>query len=375
MATVTAIERSARAGFCSAEDTSLSCVDPDGNGTSFSYCGDDGSCSHTDADFVYSGECHGSPVYSCANLRSCECAIDGVLPEVFWPEVPSSGQPPVQECCGGGGTSSAYQVGDVVQFEHLDYQCRQAHVPQPGWEPPNTPALWARINTRGAWAPQVLYSAGQETAYGPRTYRVVQGHQSQVGWEPPAVPALWAPVWNTQDIGGVGAAGSLVQSGSKFTVKGAGEDIYGNDDEFRFVYKAISGDATITAKVTSIDHVDGWSKAGVMVRDGLGAGARNVMMLTTPTPSNGYRWQVRSSVSGTTSSTKGGPGTNEVWLRIIRNGSTLTGKFSSNGTSWTTLGTAPISMASTVQIGLAVTSHADSSLAAGLFDKVSITTP
>jgi streptogrisin C len=45
-----------------------------------------------------------------------------------------------------------------------------------------------------AWQPNTAYNTGQQVAYGGRTYRCVQGHTSQPGWEPPNVPALWQPV-------------------------------------------------------------------------------------------------------------------------------------------------------------------------------------
>lgn len=36
---------------------------------------------------------------------------------------------------------TAYRVGDLVTYNGVVYQCIQAHTSQPGWEPPNTPAL------------------------------------------------------------------------------------------------------------------------------------------------------------------------------------------------------------------------------------------
>ena len=45
-----------------------------------------------------------------------------------------------------------------------------------------------------AWAPQVMYSVGDEVLYQGVRYRAIQAHQSQPGWEPPNVPALWAQV-------------------------------------------------------------------------------------------------------------------------------------------------------------------------------------
>jgi chitinase len=40
----------------------------------------------------------------------------------------------------------AYVVGDRVSYAGHDYQCRQSHTSQVGWEPPNVPALWLALN-------------------------------------------------------------------------------------------------------------------------------------------------------------------------------------------------------------------------------------
>ncbi|MFC4114728.1 M4 family metallopeptidase [Nonomuraea zeae] len=51
----------------------------------------------------------------------------------------------------GGGqdttwqTYTAYAVGQTVTYQGVSYRCRQAHTSLPGWEPPNTPALWQRV--------------------------------------------------------------------------------------------------------------------------------------------------------------------------------------------------------------------------------------
>ncbi|MFJ6016933.1 alpha-lytic protease prodomain-containing protein [Streptomyces sp. NPDC092952] len=46
-----------------------------------------------------------------------------------------------------GGTwkeGTTYAAGDVVTYGSDSYRCLQAHLAQPGWTPPNVPALWAR---------------------------------------------------------------------------------------------------------------------------------------------------------------------------------------------------------------------------------------
>jgi hypothetical protein len=189
------------------------------------------------------------------------------------------------------------------------------------------------------------------------------------------------PTWSDQDIGTVGAAGSFTQSGTVFTVKGAGADIWTTTDAFHFVYRNITGNATIIAKVTTVTNTDpgGFTKAGIMIREGLAANTRNVAMITTPTAANAYRFQTRTTaVTGTTGKVQSaGTGTAPVWFKLIRSGTSLSAFFSTNGTTYTQLGTTQTyaNLASTLQIGLAITSHADPALATAAFDSVTITSP
>ncbi len=67
----------------------------------------------------------------------------------------------------------------------------QAHTSQVDWEPPNTYALWERIETSGIWTPQVIYKTGDEVSFEGHRYRCLQGHQALPDWQPPNVPALW----------------------------------------------------------------------------------------------------------------------------------------------------------------------------------------
>jgi streptogrisin C len=46
----------------------------------------------------------------------------------------------------------------------------------------------------GTWAAGTVYQPGDTVTYGGATYRCLQGHQAQPGWEPPNVPALWQRV-------------------------------------------------------------------------------------------------------------------------------------------------------------------------------------
>ncbi|MEV1005413.1 carbohydrate-binding protein [Nonomuraea sp. NPDC050202] len=48
----------------------------------------------------------------------------------------------VQQMAAAWAPWTSYAVGAVVTHNGVDYVCLQAHTSQPGWEPPNVPALW-----------------------------------------------------------------------------------------------------------------------------------------------------------------------------------------------------------------------------------------
>jgi regulation of enolase protein 1 (concanavalin A-like superfamily) len=145
-----------------------------------------------------------------------------------------------------------------------------------------------------------------------------------------------------------------------FTVSSAGSDIWGNGDQFRFIYKQITGDGSVTVKVDSLTRSDAWSKAGVMIRETLEANAKNAMVAVTPDNSCAFQW--RTNTGGASSNTGWPTGTAAVrapyWVRITRTGNDFKAESSPDGKTWTALGTAQnITMAATAYIGLAVTSH------------------
>jgi hypothetical protein len=184
----------------------------------------------------------------------------------------------------------------------------------------------------------------------------------------PAV--LWGSScpWPTVDVGAVGVSGSAVFNGGVFSVNGAGADIYGTADAFRFVYLPVTGDFTIVARVTSVQNINVWSKAGVMFRESTNANSANVMIAVTP--GNGVTWQYRTNTAGTTRVNNTPSLSAPYWVKLVRSGNIFTGYRSPDGTSWTQQGTVTNALASSAYIGLALTSHDSSSLCAATFDNV-----
>ena len=178
--------------------------------------------------------------------------------------------------------------------------------------------------------------------------------------------------WVSQDIGNVGLAGSTGYVNGTFSLSGAGADIWGTGDGFRYVYQSLTGDGQIIARVASLQNTNIWAKGGVMIRETLAANCSHVLMAVTP--GVGSAFQRRLTTGALSVNTTGPRVTAPYWVKLVRSGNTFSGYVSSNGVSWTLVGSDTINMANSVLVGLAVTSHTKTALCTAAMDGVSVTT-
>ena len=186
--------------------------------------------------------------------------------------------------------------------------------------------------------------------------------------------------WWSDSIG-TATDGTAVAKAATFEVTGNGDDIWNNADAFQFMYKELTGDGAITARVISKGTgTNTWAKGGVMVRNSLTAGSEHAMMVLTAnsdgTAGKGAGFQRRLAADGVSSGTDN-PGDAidaPYWVRIERAGDAFSAFMSADGQAWTQVGEAQtIPMANPVYIGLCVTSHAAGELRTFKFDNVSMT--
>ncbi|MBN1418615.1 MAG: CotH kinase family protein, partial [Planctomycetes bacterium] len=171
-----------------------------------------------------------------------------------------------------------------------------------------------------------------------------------------------------QDIGDVGAAGSHAYDGGtdRWTVQGSGADIWGSADAFHFVYTTLEGDGAIeTEAAWSGTPPDGWSKAGVMIRESTAADARQAMVILSR--DNGVHFQWRTSTGGGSSDAAGPASAGPVRVRLERDGEEFLA-FADTGGGWSRFATTTIAMGDSVRIGVAVTAHQRGSIARATFD-------
>lgn len=171
--------------------------------------------------------------------------------------------------------------------------------------------------------------------------------------------------WSAADIGAVGVTGISSWNNNVYYVAGAGGDIWGTADAFQFVSQPLAGDGSIVVHVNTQQSTSTYAKAGIMIRQSASPSAPHVIL--DARPGGLIEFMTRGSAGGGTTYIAGSL-LSQPWLKLSRAGGTVTAAVSADGTSWTTLGTAPLSGAAL--IGLAVTSHDTSVLNQSGFDNV-----
>ncbi|KAL7431889.1 hypothetical protein ACHAXM_004223 [Skeletonema potamos] len=146
----------------------------------------------------------------------------------------------------------------------------------------------------------------------------------------------------------------------KIYVTGSGANVWHNNDNFQYYHKEVTGDFDITVKIASFDNiVNSHAKAGIMLRASTDQDSEYVYALLSGR--NGLRFQTRSS-KGNWSFNAGAfepnPHRTTVWLRLVKQMTTVNMHWSEDGLNWTLGGSTTILFPEdSFHLGLAVCSH------------------
>ena len=193
--------------------------------------------------------------------------------------------------------------------------------------------------------------------------------------------------WTSQDIGTTG--GSADESGGTWTITADGLDIWDSSDGFHFVHVPLSGDGQMVARVVDIGTgTDGWARGGVMIRETLEPDSKHVTITLTAGEGGGKEFLCRRSTGGSSVSSYGGTSVSPpLWLRLVREGNSITGYYSEDGANWVqqpdstvidgdlTTNPVELEMSTDVYIGLCFTSHIEGVMRTITFDNVSLKLP
>jgi hypothetical protein len=174
----------------------------------------------------------------------------------------------------------------------------------------------------------------------------------------PAATPLPSP-WISADIGtvyGRGASGYSSSGTGTYTLISSGSDIAGSADSFHYTYRTVGTTGQIVARVASIENTDDNAKVGVMIRANTAAGAAYMGVFVTA--GAGVTLQTRAVSGGATTATAGPTdAAAPYWVKMVRSGNSLSAFYSSDGQTWTQIGTTiTINLSSSAMIGLASTS-------------------
>ncbi len=179
--------------------------------------------------------------------------------------------------------------------------------------------------------------------------------------------------------------GFFQASENSVIMNGTGTDIWGTTDQFRFVYKQLTGDGSIVARIDHIDNTDEWAKVGVMIRQNLDSDSVLVDGVLTPTSRVCMQWRASRGADMGNPDTSSNSAVNSFelphWVRLTRNGDVFTVQHSADGQTWLdivpdTAGdptSVTVTMPQTVYIGLAVCSHSAGVPAGARFSQITTT--
>ena len=172
--------------------------------------------------------------------------------------------------------------------------------------------------------------------------------------------------WLTTDVGNTAQMGSVKFENKKIVVKASGSDIWDTRDGFNFTYQYINGDCEIITRVDSIEDTHEWAKAGVMVRETLNGGSKNVYFGMTSRHGAGF--QQRPNLDDGTEGFGGKEGIQSpYWVKLIRKGNNFTVMISTNGNVWEEIGKTQLEMTENVYAGFCVTSHDNNKICTAVF--------
>ena len=139
-------------------------------------------------------------------------------------------------------------------------------------------------------------------------------------------------------------------------------------DSFYFVRQPLAGNGSITVRVSSLTGLPNgplqglnmqpglvpWSKAGIIIKQDLRQGSAYAAMMVTGGHGVRMQWNYTGDTPGLSGAVSAA---SPRWLRLARDGDTITGYDSADGAHWTQVGTVHLAgLPSAVQAGLFATS-------------------
>jgi TolB protein len=157
----------------------------------------------------------------------------------------------------------------------------------------------------------------------------------------------------------------------EYSVTGGGANIWGTADAFHFVWKRVTGDVTLTARV-ALQGTEGneHRKAGLMIRQGLGPGDAYADAVVH---GNGLTSLQYRETAGAQTLEVRARNTTPRFLRLVRQGNRFTLFAADTKRHFVQMGSVNVVLYDPVYVGLAVCSHDADALQTASFQDVELT--
>lgn len=195
------------------------------------------------------------------------------------------------------------------------------------------------------------------------------------------------------DIGKTGTGGSSTLSGSTYTLNASGNEFLhpGNNtsDALHFAWREWTGDGTFTVRLDSLvssnpgrtNPAGEIASAGIMIRESQSNNSRQVALLANF--ANQLEFLARPSAGSGLApvSGSGSPLANlgvqnaPRWLRLTRAGNSISAAHSTDGSSWTAIGSTTVTLPAKILIGLTSDSQVRFETSTAVFSNVDFLTP
>src|SRR3954454_7269478 len=178
---------------------------------------------------------------------------------------------------------------------------------------------------------------------------------------------------NSDDVGDPAIKGSadFDATTGQYKITGSGADIWGKADQFRYVWREMSGNFTVTATAKFLTDGIAHRKAVIMLRKTLDTDSPFVQLAIhgDGTPAVQFR-STKADNTNTVDFPIEGPGT---WkMKLVRQGSTIGVWLAKDGAPLRELGHTQSQLGSPVLVGLGVSSHSQEATNTVLFSDVAV---
>ncbi len=176
---------------------------------------------------------------------------------------------------------------------------------------------------------------------------------------------------NSADIGSPAIKGSAEFADGQYRITGSGINIWGKHDQFRYIWREITGNFTVTATLRFLGQGSEHRKAGIMVRQSSDPDATYADVLIHGNGMPALQWRSRPGEdTNTFDLPTDGPGT--FIVKLVRTGVKIYMYIGKEGAEPQKIANTEVSFQNPVLVGLALCSHQPNASDTVVFSNVSI---